>query len=89
MAAGGLVILLLVGIIFMVANSVKIKTTQLNSQADVSAGNTPTEPGVKVVYKYLPLDLDTYYRVGDMHTPSKVYYSMFTNNESELTQRTE
>ena len=81
----GLIILLLVGIIFMVANAVKTTTQhqlQLNTE---DATGVPSN--VKVVYKYLPLDLDTFYRVGDMHTPSKLYASMFLQNESELTER--
>ena len=86
MASSGLVILLLVGIIFMVANAVKTKTQELNGQ-EPNGEHPDPESKVKVVYKYLPLDLDTYYRMGDMHTPSKLYYSMFNYNENDLTQQ--
>lgn len=86
MASLGLVVLLLVGIIFLVGNSVKIKTKQLEEQ-QTGITESGEQSNIKVVYKYLPLDIDTFYRVGDMHTPSKLYYSMFSNDESELTQR--
>jgi len=92
MAASGLAILLLVGIIFMVANAVKIKAEQVASQQqavidDVGAGTEGTS-GVKIIYKYLPLDLDAFYRSNDMNTPGKLFYSMFASNADDLTQRT-
>jgi hypothetical protein len=61
--------LLLVGIILMTANSVKATKVSKNDK------------GEKVVYKYLPLDIDAFYRHEGISKPSKLYYSMFQDED--------
>lgn len=63
----GLIVLLLVGIILMTANSVKAKNAATGKE--------------KVVYKYLPLDIDTFYRHEGVSKPSKLYYSLFQEED--------
>lgn len=65
----GLIVLLLVGIILVTANTAKA-SIQKKSPA-----------GEKVVYKYLPLDIDAFYRHEAVSKPSKLYYSMFTEED--------
>jgi hypothetical protein len=65
----GLIILLLVGIILMTANSVKTKVIQKNEKDE------------KIVYKYLPLDIDAFYREEGVSKPSKLYYSLFQEED--------
>lgn len=67
----GLIVLLLVGIILMTANSVKAQKTATSTD----------EKGQKVVYKYLPLDIDTFYRQESVSKPSKLYYSLFQEED--------
>ena len=67
----GLIVLLLVGIILMTANSVKQKATK----------TTTNEKGEKIVYKYLPLDIDAFYRHEGVSKPSKLYYSLFQEED--------
>ena len=66
----GLIVLLLVGIILMTANSVKTK--------GIASASTGKE---KVVYKYLPLDIDAFYRQEGISKPSKLYYSLFQEED--------
>ena len=61
----GLIVLLLVGIILITANTAKAKVQKTGTS------------GEKVVYKYLPLDIDAFYRQEIVSKPSKLYYSMF------------
>jgi uncharacterized membrane-anchored protein len=68
----GLIILLLVGIILMTGNAAKVRAEKKG---------TTNEKGEKVVYKYLPLDLDAFYRQDAISKPSKIYYSMFTDED--------
>ncbi len=63
----GLIILLLVGIILMTANSVKAKTVAKN------------EKNEKIVY--LPLDIETFYKHESISKPSKLYYSLFQEED--------
>lgn len=65
-----LIVLLLVGIILMTANAAKAKTVPKKAHQE-------TKDGKKIVYKYLPLDLDAFYRQEAVGKPSKLYYSMF------------
>ena len=66
----GLIMLLLIGIILMTANGVKAKKKA-----------TGDSSGTKVVYKYLPLDIDAFYRHEGISKPSKLYYSMFQDED--------
>jgi hypothetical protein len=66
----GLIVLLLVGIILMTANTAKARSQK-----------TPTNGSEKVIYKYLPLDIDAFYRQEFVSKPSKLYYSMFSNED--------
>ena len=68
----GLIILLLVGVILMTANSVKAKGT---------SSSPKNEKGEKIVYKYLPLDIDAFYRHETISKPSKLYYSLFQEED--------
>lgn len=61
----GLLVLLFVGLMLMTANVATMK-------------NKKTEE--KVVYKYLPRDLDTYIRE-DLTLPSVVHGAMFTEED--------
>lgn len=65
----GLIVLLLVGFILMTANVAKTK-----------ASNAP-QGKEKVVYKYLPLDMDVFHRQDGMNKPSKLYYSLFEQED--------
>lgn len=67
----GLIMLLLIGIILMTANGVKAKKKATTGDAS----------GTKVVYKYLPLDIDAFYRHEGISKPSKLYYSMFQDED--------
>lgn len=60
----GLLVLLFVGLILMTAN----------------AATQKAKAEEKVVYKYLPRDLDTYIRE-DLTEPSLVYKAMFTEED--------
>lgn len=60
--AGLMVVLLFVGIVLMMGNTIRQK-----------AVSTP-----KVIYKYLPRDLDTYLRE-DTNQPSLLYNTMFND----------
>lgn len=68
----GLIILLLVGIILITGNAAKVRGEKKAVK---------NEKGEKVVYKYLPLDLDAFYRQDAISKPSKIYYSMFTEED--------
>lgn len=65
----GLIVLLMVGIILMTANTAKTKI------------ENKVTSGEKVVYKYLPLDMDAFYRQESISKPSKIYYSIFTQED--------
>lgn len=69
----GLLVLLLVGIILMTANSVKA------SKAKSTASSS--SDGTKIVYKYLPLDIDAFYRQEAVSKPTTLYYSMFNSED--------
>lgn len=64
----GLVVLLLVGVILMTANNVKASKEKKGGKE-------------KVVYKYLPFDIEEFYRQDAVRKPSKLYYSMFTDED--------
>lgn len=71
----GLVVLLLVGVILITANAAKVR-------AEKTAPDATTAPnGEKIVYKYLPLDLDAFYRQDAISKPSTLYHAMFSNED--------
>jgi hypothetical protein len=80
-----LIILLLVGILLMMAGAVQRGS---NVKSDLSRSilegkeTVDADPNVKIVYKYLPADIDTYYRLGPHNKPSEMYAPIF--NESEM-----
>jgi hypothetical protein len=69
--ASGLVILLFIGIVLIVANAAARKLAPTRD-----ATGTP-----RVVYRYLPRDLDTYLRQDD-NQPSVLYRALF--NEENI-----
>lgn len=69
----GLIILLLVGIILMTGNAAKVR-----AEKKATTSGAKSEHGEKVVYKYLPLDMDAFYRQDAISKPSTLYHSMFT-----------
>ena len=82
------VLLILIGVVLLAFGSSKQKDDQLNRQKNalLMDGDDAVHDDVRVVYKYLPRDLDTFYRVGDEFRPSKLYSSMFVDNSEELRQ---
>ena len=82
----GLIILLLVGIVMMMAGAIKKGGYAGESfKRSVLAGDDTVEgdPDVRIVYRYLPTDIDTFYRVGDHNVPSKLYEPIFTEDSTE------
>lgn len=74
--------LFLVGLIFLVANIVLVQQRQLQKRADLVTGeDTPDD--MTVVYRYLPRDIDEFYR-SDASIPSKIYSDMFTGDDDAL-----
>ena len=81
------IILLLVGVLMMMAGA-----TRKSSSAGVSLSRAivrgeegiDEDPNVKIVYKYLPADVDTFYRLGVHNKPSDLYQPIFNENEMEL-----
>lgn len=59
-----LIVLLFTGIVLVMSNTIKKKATE----------------NPKVIYKYLPRDLDTYLRE-DANQPSVLYQAMFNDND--------
>jgi hypothetical protein len=83
----GLIILLLVGIVMMMAGAIKRQGKVGDSmRRAVLAGEDRVEgdPNIRIVYKYLPQDIDTFYRVGDHNVPSKLYAPIFSEDSEEL-----
>jgi hypothetical protein len=76
--------LLLVGIILLIFNGMQQNQRRLDDRTRVSVDDEYTSKDVKVVYRYLPRDLDDYLRSGDVFVPSKMYSSVFTGNEDDL-----
>jgi hypothetical protein len=76
--------LLLVGIILLIFNGMQQNQRRLDDRTRVSVDDDYTSKDVKVVYRYLPRDLDDYLRSGDVFVPSKMYSSVFTGNEDDL-----
>jgi hypothetical protein len=68
MASSGLIILLFMGIVLLVANA----AVRRNAPSTGEDGNP------RVIYKYLPRDLDTYLRQ-DENQPSILYKSLFND----------
>lgn len=76
--------LLLVGIILLIFNGLQQSQRRLEDRTRASVDDEYTSKDVKVVYRYLPRDLDDYLRSGDVFVPSKMYSSVFTGNEDDL-----
>lgn len=77
--------LLLVGIILLVFNAMQQKQRRLEDRASATLSDEQYKgKDIKVVYRYLPRDLDDFLRSGDVFVPSKMYSSVFTGNEDEL-----
>ena len=69
--------LLLVGVILMMAGGIKARD-HANTQTKNEIINNEEGTNVKIVYKYLPRNLDSFYTVGE--TPSKLYTTMFDSS---------
>jgi hypothetical protein len=85
--SNGLVTLLLVGILLMAAGAIKKRDDrEKNINNAILRGETTVgqDPNTRIVYKYLPQDIDTFYRVGDHTVPSKLYAPIFENNTEDL-----
>jgi hypothetical protein len=76
--------LLLVGIILLIFNGLQQSQRRLEDRTRISVDDEYASKDVKVVYRYLPRDLDDYLRSGDVFVPSKMYSSVFTGNEDDL-----
>lgn len=73
--------LFLVGVIFLVANAVHERQRRLEKRVKLLTDDDPGDG--TVVYRYLPRDMDDFYR-SDITVPSKMYTSMFTGNDDAL-----
>ncbi|MGA1563851.1 MAG: hypothetical protein ACO35C_04440 [Pontimonas sp.] len=73
--------LFLVGVIFLVAHMVLDKQRRLDARVKLLTDDDPGDG--TVVYRYLPRDMDDYYRA-DMNIPTKMYSGIFTGNEDAL-----
>lgn len=82
-----LIILLLVGILLMMAGAAQKDS---NVKRDLSRSilegkeGVDADPNVKIVYKYLPADIDTYYRLGPHNRPSDMFAPIFDENEMDF-----
>lgn len=75
----GLVVLLLVGVILMTANSVKVaKAKAVEAKADKEKVDSKNG---KAVAKHKQFDIEEFYRQDALHKPSKLFYSMFSNED--------
>jgi hypothetical protein len=85
--SNGLITLLLVGILLMAAGAIKKRDDREKNINDaILRGETTVQrdPNTRIVYKYLPQDLDTFYRVGDHNVPSKLYAPIFDENTEDM-----
>ena len=74
--------LFLVGVIFFVAHAVQERQRRLDRLLEILGGAEPNE-NEQIVYRYLPRDIDDYYRT-DLSIPSKMYTDMFSENTDAL-----
>jgi len=80
------VVVLLIGIVLLAMGKAKQSDDRLIRQKNalMMDGDDVIQDDVRVVYKYLPRDIDTFYRVGDQFLPSKLYSSMFVDTTEGL-----
>lgn len=76
--------LLLVGIILLVFNALQQSQRRVQDRTRATLDDEYSGKDIKVVYRYLPRDLDDYLRSGDVFVPSKMYSSVFNENEDDL-----
>jgi hypothetical protein len=76
--------LLLVGIILLVFNALQQSQRRAQDRTRATLDDEYSGKDIKVVYRYLPRDLDDYLRSGDVFVPSKMYSSVFNENEDDL-----
>lgn len=76
--------LLLVGIILLVFNALQQSQRRVQDRTRATLDDEYNGKDIKVVYRYLPRDLDDYLRSGDVFVPSKMYSSVFNENEDDL-----
>lgn len=77
------VLLMVLGASLFVAGSAKSLRDRVKKERDVllTDGDDAHLDDTRVVYKYLPRDLDEFYREDDpAFTPSKLYSGMFVDN---------
>lgn len=80
------VLLIIVGIVLLALGKAKKSDDTLLRQKNALQmdGDDAVQDDVRIVYKYLPRDIDTFYRVGDQFLPSKLYSSMFVDNTEDM-----
>jgi len=79
-------LLIILGIVLLAMGKAKKSDDLLIRQKNalLMDGDDAIQDDVRIVYKYLPRDIDTFYRVGDQFQPSKLYSSMFVDNTESL-----
>ena len=79
-------LLIILGIVLLAMGKAKKSDDLLIRQKNalLMDGDDAIQDDVRIVYKYLPRDIDTFYRVGDQFQPSKLYSSMFVDNTEAL-----
>jgi len=80
------VVLIIIGIVLLTMGKAKQADEILIRQkkALLMDGDDAIQDDVRIVYKYLPRDIDTFYRVGDQFQPSKLYSSMFVDTTEDI-----
>ena len=78
--------LIIVGIVLLAMGKARESSDTLIRQKNalLMDGDDAIQDDMRVIYKYLPRDIDTFYRVGDAFHPSKLYSSMFVDNTEDL-----
>lgn len=74
-------ILFLVGSMLLLGHSLISKQSKLDAKVEL-LGDESAPESPDVVYRYLPRDIDEFYR--DVAVPTKMYSSMFTDNDEGL-----
>jgi len=76
-------ILFMIGSMFLLAHTIKSTKEKLDSRIKIVQGDDDGVVGdTPVVYRYLPRDIDEYYR--DAAVPSKLYSGMFSGDDDAL-----
>jgi hypothetical protein len=80
------VVLIIIGIVLLAMGKAKQSDDRLIRQKNalIMDGDDVIQDDVRIVYKYLPRDIDTFYRVGDQFQPSKLYSSMFVDTTEDI-----